>query len=173
MLDRLRRNFRHGIRIEEICGNLKLYDCRFKFLDFFICIWVRDGCKTFIKLAINDNFEDQDLLQRSTIITFLLLSTANAAFEQGFCLYLVSYYFIFRRSHRRCSVRKGVLKKFAKFIGKHLCQSLFFNNIAGLRPATLLKKRFSHRRFPVNFEKFLRTSFLQNTCGRLLVIYIQ
>ena len=30
---------------------------------------------------------------------------------------------------------------FAKFTGKHLCQSLFFNKIAGLRPATLLKKR--------------------------------
>ena len=32
-----------------------------------------------------------------------------------------------RSSHRRCSVRKGVLRNFAKFTGKHLCQSLFFN----------------------------------------------
>ena len=31
-----------------------------------------------------------------------------------------------RGSHRRCTVRKGVLRKFAKFTGKHLCQSLFF-----------------------------------------------
>ena len=37
-----------------------------------------------------------------------------------------------------------------------------------LRPATLLKKRLWHWRFPVNFEKFLRTSFLQNISGRLL-----
>ena len=28
---------------------------------------------------------------------------------------------------------------------------------SGLRPATLLKKRLWHRRFPVNFAKFLRT----------------
>ena len=28
--------------------------------------------------------------------------------------------------------KKGVLKNFAKFIGKHLCQSLFFNKVAGL-----------------------------------------
>ena len=28
---------------------------------------------------------------------------------------------------RRCSVNKHVLKNFAKFAGKHLCQSLFFN----------------------------------------------
>ena len=31
----------------------------------------------------------------------------------------------FRSSHRRCSIKNGVLKYFAKFIGKHLCQSLF------------------------------------------------
>ena len=31
---------------------------------------------------------------------------------------------------------RGVLKYFAKFIGKHLCQSLFFNKVAGLKPAT-------------------------------------
>ena len=31
---------------------------------------------------------------------------------------------------------KGVLRNFAKFAGKNLCQSLFFNNIAGLRPQT-------------------------------------
>ena len=29
--------------------------------------------------------------------------------------------------HRTCSIRKGVLRNFAKFLRKHLCQSLFFN----------------------------------------------
>ena len=43
--------------------------------------------------------------------------------------------------HRRCSIKKVVRKNFAKFIGKHLCQSLSFNKIASLRPATLFKKR--------------------------------
>ena len=32
-----------------------------------------------------------------------------------------------RSSHQRCSVRKGVLRNFAKFTGKHLCQVLFYN----------------------------------------------
>ena len=27
-----------------------------------------------------------------------------------------------RSSHQRCSIKKGVLKEFAKFTGKHLCQ---------------------------------------------------
>ena len=40
---------------------------------------------------------------------------------------------IFRSSHQRCSMKEGVLSNFAKFTGKHLCQSLFFNKVAGLR----------------------------------------
>ena len=60
---------------------------------------------------------------------------------------------------QRCSVKKGVLRNFTKFTGKHLCQSLFFNKVASLRPATLFKKRLWHRCFPVDFVKFLRTTF--------------
>ena len=51
--------------------------------------------------------------------------------------------------------KKGVLKDFTKLTEKHLC----------LRPATLQKKRLCNRCFLVNFVKFLRTSFLQNTSG--------
>ena len=36
-------------------------------------------------------------------------------------------------------------------------------------PTTLLKKRLWHGCFPVNFAKFLRTPFLQNASGRLLL----
>ena len=35
-----------------------------------------------------------------------------------------------RSNYQRCSVRKGVLRNFAKFTWKHLCQSLFFNKVA-------------------------------------------
>ena len=44
--------------------------------------------------------------------------------------------------------------------------------VSGLRPATLLKERISNRCFPVNFVKLLRTAFLQNTSGRLLLIFL-
>ena len=63
-------------------------------------------------------------------------------------------------------------KNFTTFTGKHLCQSLFFNKVAGLRLVTLLKKRLWCRYFPVNFTKFLKASFLQNTSGRLLLILL-
>ena len=65
--------------------------------------------------------------------------------------------------------KKGVLKNFTKFTGKHLCQGLFVNKLADLRPATLLKKRLWHRCFSVNCVKGLRTPFLQKTSGPLLL----
>ena len=71
-------------------------------------------------------------------------------------------------SHQRCSIKKSILENSAKFSGKHLYQSLFFNKVKGLSPATLLKKRLWHRCFPVNFVKFLRTAFLENTSQLLL-----
>ena len=49
------------------------------------------------------------------------------------------YQFSDRSSHRRCSIEKVVLKIFAKYTGKHLCQSLFFNKVAGLLKKTLAK----------------------------------
>ena len=74
-----------------------------------------------------------------------------------------------RSSRPEVFCKKGVLRNFTKFKGKHLCQSLFFNKVAGLRPATLLKKRLWHRCFPVNFAKFLRTSFLTEHLRWLLL----
>ena len=65
--------------------------------------------------------------------------------------------------------KKGVLRNFIKLTGKRLWQSLFINKVAGLRPATLLKKRLWQRRFPVSFVKFLRIPSLQNTSRRLLL----
>ena len=46
----------------------------------------------------------------------------------------------YRSSHQRCSIKRGVLRNFTKFTGKHL-----------------------------KFVKFLRPPFLQNTSGRLLL----
>ena len=64
---------------------------------------------------------------------------------------------------------KGVLRNFAKFIGKHPCQSFFFNKLAGLRPATLIKRRIWHKCFPMNFAKFLRTPFLTEHLRQLFL----
>ena len=54
---------------------------------------------------------------------------------------------------------KHVLRSFVEFTGKHLCWSLFFNQVPDLQPATLSKKD-SHWFFPVKFANFLRTPIL-------------
>ena len=56
-----------------------------------------------------------------------------------------------RSSHPEVFCKKGILRNFAKFTGKHLCRSLFLNKVAGLRQWCCL---------PVNFAKFLRTPFI-------------
>ena len=69
---------------------------------------------------------------------------------------------LLRNSHRRCSVKEGVPKKFANFTQKHLCWSLFLIKLTAL----LLKTDSNTRVFPWNF---LITSILKNTCERLLL----
>ena len=46
---------------------------------------------------------------------------------------------------------------------KTTCVRASFNKVAGLRPATLLKRRLWHRFFPVNLQDFFAALFLQNT----------
>ena len=48
----------------------------------------------------------------------------------------------YRSSHRRSSIEKVVLKNFAKFTGKHLCQSLFFDKVAGEKKKRTLAQVF-------------------------------
>ena len=64
-------------------------------------------------------------------------------------------------------MRKGVLRNFAKFTGKHMCQRL--KKVAGLRPAVLLKNSLLAQVFSSS-SKILRTPFLQNSSGRLLLL---
>ena len=72
---------------------------------------------------------------------------------------------------------KVFLRKFHKIHRKLPAPEPLFNKVTGLMPSTLLKKRSTtwlkkrlwHKCFPVNFAKFLRTPFLQNGSGRLLL----
>ena len=63
-----------------------------------------------------------------------------------------------RNTHRKCSVKIGVLKNFVKFTGKHLRRSFFDNKVAVQRSATLLKKRLQDRCF-LRVCKIFKSSF--------------
>ena len=44
-----------------------------------------------------------------------------------------------RSSQQGCSIKRGALRNFTKFTGKHQCQSLFFNKVPHLRQLYLKK----------------------------------
>ena len=69
------------------------------------------------------------------------------------------------------SVKKVFLKISQNSQKKHLCTSLFSDNVAGRQPANLSKKSLRHRCFPVNFAKFLRTSFFIEHIRWLLLFW--
>ena len=55
-------------------------------------------------------------------------------------------FFILRSSRPKVFFKEGVLKNLAKFTRKHLCQSLFFDKVAGLRKFwEIFKNTFSYR----------------------------
>ena len=76
----------------------------------------------------------------------------------------------FRSSRPEMFCKKRVFKNLTKFTGKHLYQSLFFNKVPGMTPATLLKKRHWHRCFPVNFVMLLGTPFFTKHLRWLLLL---
>ena len=58
--------------------------------------------------------------------------------------------------------RKGVLRNFAKFTGKHLCQSLFFNKVAG-GACNFIKKETLAQVFSCEFCKIFKNTFSYRT----------
>ena len=65
-----------------------------------------------------------------------------------------------RKQLSECSLIKGVLKNLAKFTGKHLCQSLFFDIAGGLWPSLLtLYKTFI--RSQLGFSNIIYTQTLK------------
>ena len=98
------------------------------------------------------------LIKNTVSITFTILQIAS---QIGFLgcykdknTKLHNFFFaiptIVRSSRPEVFCKKSVLRNFAKFTRKHLCQGLVFNKVAGLW----------HRCFPVNFAKFLRTTLV-------------
>ena len=110
-----------------------------------------------------------------------LSNSAERVVVEGECFSEV----VFQKQPLEVFCKKVVLRNFAKFTGKYLCHGLFFNKVVGLRQSvfleilqslqentcarasflTKLQKRVWHRYFLVDFVKFLRTPFLQNTSG--------
>ena len=97
------------------------------------------------------------------------ISRFRALLQIKFCwlIWLKTY----RSSCPEAFCKKGVLRNFAKFTGKHLCQSpffnkvvdLFFNKVEGIRPVTLLKRGSGAGSFLWILWNFLKNTFSHGT----------
>ena len=90
----------------------------------------RDIQQTFFRQYFCKLLENSCRASKKVLQKFLERSQKSTRGES--CFSKVAGYY--RSSQRRCSVKKGVVRKvFAKYTGKHLCQRLYFNKVAGLR----------------------------------------
>ena len=146
-------------------------------LDFCVFVKSRDFkiCDMIIGIAIYWKWHLYLFLLNSKyyhILVCCLTNISNMFFAQCWRLEISSTPFydfikmtikqglaIFRSSRPNVFYKKGALRNSAKFTGKHLCHSLFFNKVAGLRRKTLFKKWLWHRCFPVNFFKISKSTF--------------
>ena len=67
-----------------------------------------------------------------TIIQRLINSLRKTIISKFITAFDRNYFYKYRSSHWRCSVKKCVLRNFTKFTGKHLRQILCFNKVVGL-----------------------------------------
>ena len=92
------------------------------------------------KLFPSRSFQEKISTATYFLISYMLLSYI----KETYCYWKIEKMQIpktvFRSSHQRCYVRKGVLRNFTKFTGKHLYQSIFFNKVGGLRHAKHAKQ---------------------------------
>ena len=70
--------------------------------------------------------------------------------------------YILRSSRPDVFCKKGVLKNFAKFTGKHLCQSLFFNRVAG-GACNFIKKESLAQVLSCEFCEISKSTFFYRT----------
>ena len=77
---------------------------------------------------------------------------------------------IFRNNRREVFCKKGVLKNFTKFTGKHLCQSLFYDKVAVLRPQALAQV-FLYEFFKISISTFF-TEHLWTTASEYLLLIL-
>ena len=138
-----------------------MYHC-----SFAKTFWILVCCEVRAQKLIHDT-NSMLFRQPQFYLTFCLFSVWNSMCPIMFYKLFnanSTIFLFFRSSHLEMFCKKSALRNFAKFTGKHLCQDLFFDKVAGLR--------LWHRCFSVNFVKFLRTHFLTEHVQWLLLYVI-
>ena len=70
---------------------------------------------------------------------------------------------LLRSSRPKVFCKKGVLRNFVKFTGKHLCRAHFLNKVAGLRQALTLLEKTLAQVFLCEFYEISKNTFCHRT----------
>ena len=95
-------------------------------------------------------------------MNLLLEKYDNHGFTKKNCCVIAYVYSDGRSSRPEVFCKKGVLGNFAKFTGKYLCQSLFFNKVAGAA-CNFIKKEILAQLFSCEFCEISKNTFSQRT----------
>ena len=99
------------------------------------------------KSVLNIRFRIEfDMVPLSTVLTYQLYEKIH----------------LYRSSCPEVFSKKGVLRNFAKFAGKHLCQGLFFNKVAG-GACNFIKKETLAQVFSCEFCEISKNTFSYRT----------
>ena len=134
---------------------------------FLWYFWFPFPTKTVDRLIPKKNKDEQYHVEKkkkgisSNVSYNIVLKTWKSWFLFSKDANLTEKFKIIRSNHLEVFCKRAVLKNLTKSTGKHLCQSL--------KPTTLLRNRLWHSCFPMNFAKFLRTSFFIEHLHQLLL----
>ena len=133
------------------CWTLIFYQ-RIRIWDWvFFCVWF--SRKIFLMLS---SINETNFIVRLPLLLEILSNICVVIISCRVCD--VKY----RSSVLEVFCEKGVLRNFAKFTGKHLCQSLFFNKVAG-GACNIIKKETLVQVFSCEFCEISKNTFFYRT----------
>ena len=113
--------------LENTCGLRNFQERLFYRIPLEDCFWVFSA--TLLKWGTADSVwktSDEYSLSRNTNLRSTVLLYHFCFGSINFqCMFSLVYTVYCQKVELRCSVKKGVLKNFLNFIGRHLCWSLF------------------------------------------------
>ena len=132
----------------------------------WILIYVLNSISIICRATSYLNHMHQSTIQASLLALILIFQYIHSIWKmyEWVTNGKLMFHKCYRSSRPEVFCKKGVLKNLAKFTGKHQCQSLFFNKVAGL-----IKKETLAQVFSREFAKYLRTTFFIEHIWSLLL----
>ena len=115
----------------------------------------------FVKVKPKNNIVHITIIQIRTKQTLKIIFSDIQGMSKNSSYFLSLAHFLpmFRSSHRRCSVKKAVLKNVTNLTGQHLCWSLFLIKLSALKACNFIQETPTQELSCEHCEVFKSTYF--------------